>query len=271
MKQKIIQMSQMLDKITNSELPFFQIKDDDDNVLYEGITIFYLLKEYAARYMIADSVDDIFFKWSNYNAYKKADFLRAYNALFAEYNPLNNYDMSEKSIDLTNHGETDKTRSTADGHKTVSTSNKYDYSTSTEADSNNLPTTRNYTTTYDDDTDGRLASYSTQAGKTTARTTADADKNETVVTDDLTVVNSETHTPTTMTVDDTTYTADNINAHEMQRAGNIGVTSSQMLIQSEIEVRKRSLIYDYVYDFICRYTFYAAGGECYDYYIENNN
>lgn len=261
----------MLDNITNSELPFFQITDDDSTVIYEGITVFYLLKEYAARYMIANSTDDIFFKWANYNAYKKADFLRAYNALYAEYNPLNNYDMSEKSIDLTNHGEIEKTRSTDADHNTITTNNKYDYTTDTEADSNKLPTTRNYTTTYDDDSDGRLSSYSTQAGKTSAHTTADADKNETVVTDDMKIVNSEEHKTTTLTIDDTTYTADNINAKELTRAGNIGVMSSQMLIQSEIDVRKRSLIYDYVYDFISRYTFYASGGENYEYYINENS
>lgn len=270
MKQKLIQMHQMLEKITNSELPFFQITDDDNNVIYEGITIYYLLNEYSARYMIANSTDDIFFKWSNYNAYKKADFLRAYSALMSEYNPLNNYDMTEKSVDLNNHGETTRTRSVDEEHNTVTTSNNYDYSTTTTASDDNKPTTKNYTTTYENDADGRLSTYSEQTGETTATTAADAADNYTTVADDMTVINSETHTPTEMTIDSTTYSADDIKAHELSRSGNIGVTSSMQLIQSEIDLRRQSLIYDYVYDFISRYTFYASGGECYEYYTETD-
>ena len=41
----------------------------------------------------------------------------------------------------------------------------------------------------------------------------------TEVTDDMTVSNTETHDTTTMTIDDTTYTADKINAHELTRSG----------------------------------------------------
>ena len=268
MKQKLIQMHQMLEKITNNELPFFQIKDDDNNVLYEGITVFYLLNEYSARYMIANSTDDLFFKWSNYNAYKKPDFIRAYKALFAEYNPLNNYDMIEKSVDLTNHGETDRIHS--DNSDAVTT-NVYDYKTTTTASDDNKPTTKNYTTTYESDAEGRLSSYSEQTGETEQHTKADdADKNKTHIHNDTSSMQSEVHRETTMTVDDTTYTADNIDAHELSRSGNIGVTSSMQLIQSEIDLRRQSLIYDYVYDFISRYTFYASGGECYEYYTDDN-
>ena len=87
----------------------------------------------------------------------------------------------------------------------------------------------------------------------------------------MTVTNTETHDTTTLTIDDTTYTADKINAHEMTRSGNIGVTTTQQMIQSTIDLYAKSLIYDYVYSFIERYTFYAAGGECYDYTVIENN
>lgn len=269
MKQKLIQLHQMLKNITNSELPFFQITDDDNNVIYEGITIYYLLNEYSARYMIANSTDDIFFKWTNYNAYKKADFLRAYSALMAEYNPLNNYDMTEKSVDLANHGETDRINS---NNIDAVTTNVYDYTSDTQADSTDKPTVKHYTTTYENDAAGRLASYEENTGKTSQHTiAADADKNKAHTHTDTATMLSEQHFETTMTIDDTTYTADNIAAHELSRSGNIGVTSSMQLIQSEIDLRRQSLIYDYVYDFISRYTFYASGGECYEYYTETDN
>ena len=257
--------------MTQQQINSLTINDTDNTQIYSGSTVYYILQEYSARYMICDSVNNFIFKWAAYNNYKLPDFLRAYKALYAEYNPLNNYDMTEKSVDMENDGDITRTRSTDDDHNKVTTTNNYDYSTDTTADSTDRPTVENYTTTYDDDTQGRLASYSVNKGKTTQHTTADADNNITEVTDDMTVTNTETHDTTTLTIDDTTYTADKINAHEMTRQGNIGVMSTVDLIKQELSLRSQSLIYDYVYSFIERYTFYAAGGECYEYTaIENN-
>ena len=50
-----------------------------------------------------------------------------------------------------------------------------------------------------------------------------------------------------MTIGDTTYTADNIVSHELDRSGNIGTVTSQDMIKQEIEVRAKSLLYDYIY------------------------
>lgn len=257
--------------MTQQQINSLTINDTDNTQLYSGSTVYYLLQEYSARYMICDSVNNFIFKWAAYNNYKLPDFLRAYKALYAEYNPLNNYDMTEKSVDMQNDGDVTRTRSTDDEHNKVTTTNNYDYSTDTTADSTDRPTVENYTTTYDDASTGRLASYSVNKGKTTQHTTADADNNVTEVTDDMTVSNTETHDTTTMTIDDTTYTADKINAHEMTRQGNIGVMSTVDLIKQELSLRSQSLIYDYVYSFIERYTFYAAGGECYEYTVIENN
>lgn len=230
-----------------------------------------MLQEYSARYMINVSNDTLLFRWAAYNEYKLPDFRRAYAALYSEYNPLNNYDMTEKAIDLENHGETDRTRSVDSDHNTVTVSNEYDYTVTTSADANDKPTTEHYSTTYDDVTaPGRLTTSDISSGTSTQQTTADGDNNNTVTTDDMTIINSETHTPTQMTVDDTTYTADNIKSHELSRSGNIGVTTSMQLIQEEIKLRAKSLIYDYVYDFISRYTFYASGGECYEYSFDDS-
>lgn len=256
--------------MTQQQINSLTINDEDSIQLYAGSTVYYMLQEYSARYMICDSVNNFLFKWAAYCNYKLPDFLRAYKALYAEYNPLNNYDMTEKSVDMQNDGDITRTRSTDDEHNKVTTTNGYDYSTDTEADSTDRPTVENYTTTYDDASTGRLASYSVNKGKTTQHTTADADDNVTEVTDDMTVQNVETHDTTTMTIDDTTYTADRINAHELTRSGNIGVTTAQQMIQSTIDLYAKSLIYDYVYNFIERYTFYAAGGVCYDYTVIEN-
>lgn len=258
--------------MTQQQMNSLTINDTDNTQLYSGSTVYYMLQEYSARYMICDSVNNFLFKWAAYNNYKLPDFLRAYKALYAEYNPLNNYDMTEKSVDMENDGEITRTRYTDDNKNSVTTKNVYDYSVDTTADNNDKPTVKNYTTTYDDATQGRLASYSENSGKTTQHTVAsDANKNKTEVVDDLKVYNKEEHDTTTLTIDDTTYTADKINAHEMTRQGNIGVMSTVDLIKQELSLRSQSLIYDYVYSFIERYTFYASGGECYEYTaIENN-
>lgn len=257
--------------MTSAQVNSLQIQSDDDT-LYNGSTIFYMLREYSARYMICDSIDNFLFKWSAYNGYKLPDFIRAYNALYAEYNPLNNYDMTEKSVNMENDGEITRTRYTDDNKNSVTTKNMYDYSVDTTADSNDKPTVKNYTTTYDDATQGRLASYSENSGKTTQHTVAsDANKNKTEVVDDMKVYNTEEHDTTEMTLDGTTYTADKINAHEMTRQGNIGVTTTQQMIQSTIDLYAKSLIYDYVYNFIERYTFYAAGGGYYEYTVIDNS
>lgn len=265
MKQKILQLNDILSHLTSAQTALLALKDGN-TTLYTGDIVTYMLNEYSARYIICDDVTNFLYKWLSYCDYKLPDFIKAYNALYnVSYNPLDNYAMHESYIDLTNHGETDRTRSTDADHNTVTTANNYDYTQTTAADDTDKPTTKQYSTTYDDDTTGRLAAYSTTEGKTTVNTAADSDDNFTTVTDDLTIINSETHTPTTMTVGDTTYTADNIVSHELDRSGNIGTVTSQDMIRQEIEVRAKSLLYDYIYNFIERYTFYAQGGECYDY------
>ena len=264
-RQKILQLNDILNNMTSAQTALLALKDGN-TTLYGGDIVLYMLLEYGARYMICDSVVNFLYKWGAYNDYKLPDFIKAYNALYnTSYNPLDNYAMHESFIDLTNHGETDRTRSTSEEHNTVTTANNYDYTQTTAASSEDTPTTKNYTTTYDNDSTGRLASYSTTEGATTVNTAADIDNNYTTVTDDLTIINSETHTPTSMTIGDTTYTADNIVSHELDRSGIIGTVTSQDMIKQEIEVRAKSLLYDYIYNFIERYTFYAQGGECYDY------
>lgn len=258
----------MLQTMTQTQIEALQLIDEIGNTMYNAVTVFNMLREYSARYIIVDNdMNTLLFKWITYNSYKLQDLQRAYKAMYAHYDPLNNYDMTEKSVDLRNNGDIDRTRTTDAEHNTVTTSNQYDYTRTSEADSSNTPTTKTYTTTYDNASGGRLAGYTETTGKTSERTQADAENNNTTVSDDLHITNTESHKTTELTIDGTTYTADSISAHELTRSGNVGVTTSQQMIQSTIDLYRQSLIYDYVYDFIRRYTFYASGGECYADYI----
>lgn len=232
------------------------LTNSDSSVSISGAYIVLLLMDYDERYTVEN---DLATAWEKYVYYSGADFWRAYDAMTAEYNPLNNYDMSESETAQQHDGDITDTRSTLDGHKTVTTAAGYDTTVTVTADSTNKPTTRHYTTTYDDDSNGRLASYDENTGKTTTQTTGNAAANTSTVTDDLTVINSETHTPTTANVNGFEITADKITGRTLVRSGNIGVMSSQQLITAEIMLRAQSLLYDYIARFISRYTYFAGG------------
>lgn len=257
----------MLQVLTQQQINSLQLTTVDSSVMYSGDLIFAMLQEFSQRCMISyNDENTLLRKWQTYNAYKLPDLQRAYDALYSEYNPINNYDMTEKSVNMRNDGDLTKTRSTDANHNSVTTSTIYDYSTTTSNDSNNIPTTKSYTTTYDNAASGRLAGYTETTGASTQRTVADDDNaNKSTVTDDMHITNKEEHSTTSLAFDNNTYTADTVEAHEMQRSGNIGVTSTQQLIQSTIDLHARSLLYDYIFDFICRYSFYIGGGDFYVY------
>ena len=98
---------------------------------------------------------------------------RIMRAMVIEYNPLADYFKKVKEIGGnspyagilvdTEHGKTfPEVNSWTD-----SNNGHIDYKSTAEADSSSKPTTKNYSTTYDDSSTGRLASYTTTEGKTT--------------------------------------------------------------------------------------------------------
>lgn len=263
MKMTMMQLNDILQNMTSEQKAGLALHKADNSVMYSAETIHSMMCEYAARYINAKSINDFIYKWLYYNNYKIADLQRAYDATYSTYNPIDNYSMTESTLDITNHGDITRTRSVDDEHNTVTTANNYDF-TQTTAAGEDTPTTSNYITT-DDDTSPRLQSQSTTTGETTVNTAADINDNYTTVTDDMTITNAETHTQTSMTVDGNTVSGDTILSHKTERTGNIGTVTSQNMITQEQEIRQRSLVYDYVYDFIAKYTFYAMGGECYEY------
>lgn len=136
-----------------------------------------------------------------------------YRALFSEYNPIENYMMIEKG---------DDTRELTDD--TTDTHNKHNTNTTT--------------------TDGELtiANNSTRdikkAGFNNANPVLDtvetANENDTNINNE-TVEQSEDETHTGQSVKTVTES----NKHNFTRSGNIGVTTSQQMIESEIELRKK--------------------------------
>lgn len=246
----------MIADLTPQETQAMSLTNSDNSVTISGAYIVAVMSDYDERVTTEHS---LLSAWNKYNVYSSDNFWRAYDAMTAAYNPLNNYDMTETETAEQHDGNMSTTRSTDNAHNTVTTAAAVDNTVTVTADGTNKPTTKHYTTTYEDDSAGRLASYDENTGKTTTQTTGTAAGNTSTVTDDLTVTNAESHTPTTATVNGLTITADKINGRTLVRSGNIGVMSSQALVTEEIVLRAQSLLYDYIARFIDRYTHFAGG------------
>ena len=178
-------------------------------------------------------------KFTLYNLMQAADLKKALTAWNAEYNPIDNYNKTEITTDITNHGAETKTRETggeSGTHNTITTAAQTGTGTQT------------YTTTYDSTTP-RLETEEKQTGGN-------------IQTDDLYTKNTTTHGTTTMTIDSTTYTGDEIYHHENTTSGNIGVTTNQQMIMSECDMRLNPVIKQYLDRFIYQYAFYVGGAWC---------
>lgn len=174
--------------------------------------------------------------WSNYIILHGPDFSKAYAAWSENYNPLQNYDSKETNVYINN-----------DGTET-NTINHGKINTVAAGTGTNAPTTSNYVTT-DDSTTARLESQSTQAG-----TTTDTESGSTT--------NTKTHTPTTLTIDSTEYQGDYVRGEIKEKAGNIGVTTSQQMLQSELDLRLNPLVLQYIDMFMRDYTYYINEEWC---------
>lgn len=178
-------------------------------------------------------------KFTLYNLMQAADLKKALAAWNSIYNPIDNYNKTETTTDITNHGDEVKTRKTGgDGgtHNTITTAATTGTGTQT------------YTTTYDSTTP-RLETEEKQTGGN-------------IQTDDLHTENKTTHNAATMTIDGTTYTGDEIYHHENNTRGNIGTVQTQTMIMSECDMRLNPVIKQYLDRFIYQYAFYVGGAWC---------
>lgn len=152
-----------------------------------------------------------------------------YTALTIEYAPLENYNMTEEETpDITRERTLDLTDTggvTADYERTSVTERETDVSTiqNTNASANRYGFNSNSPVPVDDST-----------GNGTTRTVGDAQNNKDTVTD--TGAGGETLTKTGTDTETETGT------RTLTRSGNIGVTTSQQMLEAELNIRS--------YDFI---------------------
>ena len=244
----------------------------------------------------------------NYWKIRQPDYSKMSEAVTKNYNPIENYALSENGIDGKKVADTEdtnvrsgksKTTETPTGSRQVTTTPSGSFAeTETEAGGKKTTTTESRTT-YNDTanykptvktetdevpntgnekkTDHTFSNYKTEEEtsftqrKTTTETTYKTGTQETE-TESFTGRKTETETEYTALTDTRTISPDNTlsgsvtagsvtNAHEVdehhfERSGNIGVTTSQQMIESEIALRYwNNLKMIFIAEFIRKYTF----------------
>lgn len=181
-----------------------------------------------------DNLRTVFLQWLQRN---NDNIARAIDALTRQYNPINNYDMTEQS---------------ADGSRQAKV-------TGTVTPSGSMQDTAVHTGT-DTTTDNRYGLDST-TGKPADQTSLQHGE---TVTSTTTFTGYETETVTEsdndksmQLPDGTTATGyDRANEHYMTRSGNIGVTTSAQMITGELELRVHDLAIEWLRRFADEYLIY---------------
>lgn len=242
-KRHLIQLETILSEMSPEYITdAFSIED-----VCSGEVVFSIFLQHMLRYcyLSGDTIDDAITAfgtlWSNWLYYRQPEIKEAIGTLMYyidNIDPVSDYRLEESEIKLRN-----------DGDNTVTTKNKYDYTSTETALAANKPTTERYTTTYDSTSD-RLESKSVSSGSTETHVVASDDtKNVKTAT--------TTHSLASMTVGDTTYSADYIHSLKKLRTGNIHKSPAEAAKET-LELYKQSVIYEYVHDFLQKYTFYVG-------------
>ena len=151
-----------------------------------------------------------------------------YATLTAVYNPINNYSMTESGEDTRTNTGTQSTSGTRSG---------------TETETPNLTTTA----TGENNSNGGLFGFNS-AESVPSDTTHGTNTNTNTQSG---TVNTETGGTSSTTRTDALTEK---NVHTFERSGNIGVTTSQQMIESELELRKKqfySIVYKDIVNHLC--------------------
>ncbi len=157
-----------------------------------------------------------------------AKWIKIYNALNEEYNPLENYSMSEtRTPNLT------ETRTPNITH--------------VETRTPNITHTENASTTSSTDVENGVYGFNS----TNSNPSTDSQGSQT---DSIERTDVETGSETRNNTETGTETKKNTGTETLTRSGNIGVTSSQQLLESELELRKYDfyqMIYNDIDSILC--------------------
>lgn len=241
-----------IDTIITAEPDFFKVTNSENETLIASNMVVELLRFYS-RYTTTRPVVG---SWTMFVALNRDNLDKMVKAINAVYNPIDNYNMQEESLDTTDNGDTIQTRTVDSEHNTTTATESINRKSTTGATAN-TPKTKTYTTTDDDATEGRLSGYTETTGSTETTDTTITPTTSTF-TDDLHTTFTTSHTKTT--VDD--IQADLIHKNTLTKSGNIGVTTSQQMIESEINLRLKNIFDMWLSQYIDKYFFYVGGDIC---------
>lgn len=146
-------------------------------------------------------------------------------ALFAEYNPIHNYDRNERVTIEREHGTVETVTTPKGGSKNTVTQSG----------------------TYVTENEMQTAPYDAGFEDTTKTTTTQTPNNFTTETELTVTAGTETTVRETHeSVSRETLLGDEIEVHTNETSGNIGVTTTQQMIESEISLRDKNLFADIV-------------------------
>lgn len=221
---RINKLINLKEKIQNDS-EFFTVFADISLITQEDINVYFFTK-YGERFFTyySDDRDDDGYEtfkilWSTYKRNNIYNWTKMLNAYRLEYNPINNYDMTE--TETTKH----------EGNNVKETT-----STTTTTTDTTTPNRTDVYVTSDENPAGRLSNYTSFSGGTSQNNDGTLTENETIA--DV--------------------------SRELSRSGNIGVTTSQQMLQSEIELRRLDFVEYILTCFLDRNTFF--GGDLYGYY-----
>lgn len=269
---KAVNLSDFIYDFSTEDIAELSISDGGETIC-GGDIIYPIILEYSYRNIIMPAEFDtagayrnyfLFYKYQPWLSYRLPDIVKMFDALWASYDPLSDSSYYETIADILSHGDKTYTRTPDETHNKTTTSNAYDYTTTDQAMTANKPTYSNYVTTYDN-ASPRLESQRIDQGGREQRTQASANNNVKTITDDLKIVKTESHGTTTLTVGDTSYTADEVKGRIRQAYGQKDRTA-QELIEQTLKLHMNSALHDIIYDFIQKHTYYAGDmltGRCY--------
>ena len=183
---------------------------------------------------------------------RKPDWQRMIDALYADYNPVHNYDRTE---DFTTRGTSTEQRGLQKSGQFAETDVTDDVNVRTfnnsDTRTDNLIETKNggETTTHQNTAfNAGLSDTSrdilVRNGDTTANTGTQTVAHNGTITDDRDITSNKSGSDSATETENSAGTTSQ--THNLYARGNIGVTSTQQLIESEIEIRYKFNIYEII-------------------------
>lgn len=208
-------ISEEIQELTTAQKQKFEIKKGNETLITSDTVLTFFDIKYGEFTM----PKTLYNSWVLYKTTTISDLIRAYDAFYAEYNPIDNYDGVEEITHLEKHGTVSKTSG----------------GSSTETSTANNINTINSVAPFD------------SSDMTNNDKSVNSGSSETAISND----NSETteYEETTLGTD----SAHDITKDTIRKHGNIGVTMTQQMIQEEINLRFKPILIEYLTRFVYEY------------------